>query len=132
METTTTFKELVPLTQESITNAISKIREFATKRKLVFDGSFTLNLPTNFPSNKKKKEFHNVLDRVLFKTTMRTSNVFLHKLAKYNETAICKLEYSDKEKEIKNAKAKLNESIKVAIELRKTYNEVKGDFYKSL
>ena len=115
---------------ENLQIASKKILEFASKRKLVVTGEIPTTIPA-FENNSQMKDFRRALTRVLFRTTMRSSNYYLHLLFKrLGISHKVKVDYSDKEKAIQKAKTEWKEIDKKAKEARIRYRLEKGDFYK--
>jgi hypothetical protein len=113
------------LAQQSIT-------EFANSRKLVFNRELDLaNAKFNFTSKSQKKAFQHSLSRVIAKPTMKSISLFLRQLSKYSDLAPIKLDYSEREKAIKQAKKDWKFLQSKAEEARLQYKKVKGDFYKN-
>ncbi len=128
---TTIHKEQIEITSENLTIAKSRIQEMATSKKLCIEGTISTLVPIAYPSNNKKKEFRAALSRVINHPTMRSCNIYLHKLSKLNGEEMAKVEYSPKEKAIKAARKEWREVLAKSWELRDKYKEEKGDFYKS-
>lgn len=128
METIT--KQLTEINVENLAKAKSSIESMAQRRKLVVTGKISTELPTNFPSQKKKKEFQRILWRVITHPTMKNSNIYLHKLSKYNEEPKAEVEYSEKEKAIQKARKEWKESLQIMLQKKALYLTEKGDFYK--
>ena len=128
---TTETIQTVQINQDNISLAKNIITDLAKNKKLVINGEISEILPSSYPSWNKQKEFRKSLARVIVKPTMRTANIFLHKLSKYNAQPLVKLEYSEKEKAIKKSREEWKDAYKKALELKSKYVTEKGSFYKS-
>jgi hypothetical protein len=130
----TTHKQMPEITLDSLKLAYESIEKFAASRKLVIKGNFTLDkekLNFEFPSRNQQKMFQRSLGVVIEKPSMKSVNMFLHKLGKYTKLPLVKLEYFEKEKAIQSAKKEWKELMKKTEEARLKYKQEKGDFYKS-
>lgn len=128
---TTQEKVRIEITSENLQIAKLRIQSMVESRKLVIEGEISTLMPVTFPSKSKKKEFRDSLQRVIVHPTMRSCNIYLHKLSKYNGEPAAKIDYSEKEKAIQAARKAWREHIKKGWELRDKYKTEKGTFYKS-
>lgn len=122
-------KQLLEINIDNINNAVNSIKEFATKNDFIITGNIDTDISNSkFPSNKARKRFKHSLNRVINHPTMKVCNLFLHYLSKYS-TSTAKLEYSEKEKSIIEARKKWKEAKEIALKLLNEYKELKGDYY---
>ena len=123
-------KQLPEISTDNINKAAERINDFATSNDLKINGVIDSNiLGAEYPSNKSKKRFRHSLNRVINHPTMKNCNLFLHYLAKYSKSTTAKLEYSEKEKSIIEARKKWKEAKEIALKLLVEYKELKGDYY---
>jgi hypothetical protein len=123
-------KQLLEISTDNINKAAEIINDFATSNDLKINGVIDSNISgAEYPSIKSKKRFRHSLNRVINHPTMKNCNLFLHYLAKYSKGTTAKLEYSEKEKSIIEARKKWKEAKEIALKLLVEYKELKGDYY---
>lgn len=131
---------LIEPTRENIEKVFSLIREFAVSKGYEIKGE--LKLPTNmlgitksilFESKSIQKVVRTYLTRLCTKVTMGQANRFLHmffkKVLKSDDQAP-RVEYCEKERQIRDARKLYRTSMRTTEKLQKEYKEIKGDFYK--
>ena len=130
METTSIMLPEAPT--ENTRKAFASIKAFATSRKLVLTGNvdaFT-NVPLRFSSKSEEKKFRWSLLRVTNRPSMKNINMFLSHLSRVTGLTKIKLDYSEQEKQIKEARKEWKFLQAKAEEARLKYKEAKGNFYK--
>lgn len=131
---TTTIMSLPEVTTENIKKAIESLKQYAAKKKYVFSGNVEAlgNLTPTFASQNQEKKFKWALLRVTRKPTMKSANLFFNQHSKSTNgvSPKLKMEYSEKEKQIKAARKEWKELLAKTKEARLKYKEAKGDFYK--
>jgi hypothetical protein len=132
---TTTIMSLPEVTTENIKKAIESLKQYAAKKKYVFSGNVDslANVIPTFSSQNQEKKFRWALLRAMRNPTMKSANLFFNQYSKSQNgvTPKLKMEYSEKEKQIKAARKEWKELQAKAEEARLKYRETKGDFYKS-
>ena len=131
METTTQTIQLIQISAENLQKAKTSVEEMATRRKLVINGTISTLVPVVYPSYNKQKEFRKALARVIMHPTMKSTNIYLHKLHKLSGEEQAEVDYSPKEKAIKKARKEWKESLAIMFAKKEAYQMEKGDFYKS-
>ena len=140
METTTKIVFVEP-TKENIEATIEKIVKYAQSQGYQILGDFKkkdsllgkiFGSDPKFDSKKQLKACRKYLTRIDKKIGMSISNRFLHFLYKkvYKMDDSPRIEYSQKELKIREAKKKWREAQKISDSLRLKYKEEKGDFFK--
>lgn len=126
-----TIKQQLEINAENIQKSFDVIQEFAAIKNYVITGNLEFkNFTKEFPSNKSKKKFRNSLNTVISHVTMKSANMFLFHLSKYTDSII-KIEYSERELAIKEAKKNWKSARKISEKLMIDYKNIKGDFYLS-
>ena len=128
----TTTKNLLEINFATMAQAQKSIIEMVSKRSLVLSETLNLDGTLNFPSQNKTKEFKKNLNWVIEYPTMKRISIFLRMYAEFTGTKSIKIDFSPKEKKIKEARKAYIEARKKAQEAQSFYKEVKGDFYKSI
>lgn len=136
---TTTTTVLIEATNETVQGTFEKIKQYVTDKGYKLEGE--LKQPTNllgikkaltFDSRKKMKVLRNYINRLDKKVSMRNANMFLHFLFRviYKQDAHPRVELSDKEQKIQQARKAWKKVAMEAETLRLAYKAEKGDFYK--
>jgi len=130
---TQTMTSLPEVTTANIKLALESIKQFVTQKNYVITGNLDslTNVPPRFSSNNQEKKFRWSLLRVTNHPSMRSANMFLSHLAKATWMTKLKVDYSEREKQIKTAKKEWKEVQAKADQARLKYKEIKGDFYKT-
>ena len=137
---TTERPVLVEPTKDNIAATFKQIEEWAAVNGYQIHGE--LKLPSNilgltknviFESRSIQKVVRTYLTRLNKRVTMGQANRFLHmffrKVLK-SDQPVPRVDYSEKELEIKAARKEWRIAMRKAEELCAKYKEVKGDFYK--
>lgn len=121
----------IAATTENVESAISKIKIFATDNGYQVLGIFETGTLT-FDSKRKEKAVKKYLWKLDNKVTMAQANLFLHFLYKkvYKLDKTPRIEYSEKELKIKNAKKAWKKVREESDKLKIAYFQEKGDFYR--
>ena len=137
MKTTT-----VEATKVNIDKAIDEIKKYANDNGYQIIGDFKkegflsnlLGSGPKFESKSQEKVCRNYLTRLERKMGMATANKFLHFLYKkvYKMETAPRIEYSEKELQIKAARAAWRKSMAETEKLRVAYKEQKKGFYPSI
>lgn len=131
--------ELLEANKENIEATFNKIKEFADAKGYRIINA--LKVPTNligmnkslhFDSGKQKKVLRNYINRLDKKVNLQSANKFLHFLFKkiYKLETSPRIELSEKEIKIQNARKAWKKAQSEAEKLRLVYKKEKGDFYK--
>ena len=128
----TTTKSLVSINAETMETAKNSITNMVNRRGLVLEGNLDLSKSPSFPSKNKEKDFKRRLERVIDLPTMKRVSMFLRMYSQFTGTQQVKVDYSAKEKKIREYRKEYVEARKKAIEAYSRYKEEKGDFYKSI
>lgn len=127
----TQITQLPQIDASTMKQAQQAITEFATSRKLVLSQPLNLeNAKFSFTSKSQQKLFRHSLARVLNRPTMRSVSFFLRHLSKFSDHVPVKIDYSEQEKAIKQAKKDWKFLFEKSEEARLKYKELKGNFYK--
>lgn len=128
----TTTKSLVSINAETMESAKKSITNMVNRRGLVLEGSLDFSKLPTFSSKNKEKDFKRRLERVVDYPTMKRVSMFLRMYSQLTGTSPVKVDYSPKEKKIREYRKEYVEARKKAIEAYSRYKEEKGDFYKSI
>jgi len=130
----------IAATKENVEIAINKIKEFATEKGYQIIGEFKkegvlstiFGSSLKFESKSKEKVLRTYLWRLDQRVTMAQANKFLHFLYKkvYKLDSAPRIEYSEKELKIKEARKAWKKVQAEAEKLLLEYKNEKGDFYK--
>lgn len=128
---TTPTVQMPEINSSNLKLAQQSITEFATSKKLVFSRELDFEKANFiFTSKSQKKAFQHSLARVINRPTMKSISFFLRHLSKFSDLAPIKMDYSNEEKAIKQAKKDWKFLFTKSEEARLIYRELKGDFYK--
>lgn len=128
-----TKKSLTAINAESVESAKKSAIEMANKRGLILTGIENVTFSDiKLPSKNQQKEFARRLERVIEFPSMKKIALFLRMYSKLSGKNGISIDYSSKEKKIKEARKAYTEARKKVMEAYQSYKEEKGDFYKSL
>lgn len=129
----TTIMTLPEVTTDNIKKAIESLKQYAVQKGYVFnsDPDAMSNHAPFFSSGNQYKKFSWALYRAMNKPSMKSANLLFSLYSKVNHYATkLKMDYSEREKQIKAAKKEWKELKHKAEEARLKYRKTKGDFYK--
>jgi len=138
METNSKHTIMMEANVTNIEATFKKIQEMSDAKGYTVKGDMTLTnkLPAagkiHFDSKRKMKVTRNYINRLNERASMSQANMFLHFLFKriLGLDSAPRIEYSEKERKIQNARKAWKVAQVAADKLHLEYTTEKGDFYK--